>query len=119
LFVVDDTSGSRTAEDLSTEPQPTLLAQDPPPNTGGAPPSTNISKPTTQASTNVPSKPPSPPASHVESVLPQEETTEGDGQPKEMEEPTETKPLVGIFLQTAAFLLEVNALQVWWLVSQS
>jgi hypothetical protein len=111
LFVVDDTSAAEATEDHQTEPQPASSAQDPPPSTGGVP-STNISKPPTQSSTNVPSKPPSPPGSNVDSMPPQEDVTEGDAHLQEVTPPKETKPVVGIFLQTAAFLLEVNALQV-------
>lgn len=110
LFVVDDTSSA--VADTPRDVQPTPSLQDVPSSTGGAPQSTNISKPPTQSSINVQSKPQSPPTSHVESAPPQEDVAEGEAMAQQMAPPKETKPMIGIFLQTAAFLLDVNALQV-------
>ena len=105
-------------EDVPDTEQPTQ--EDIPPSNVGPPlPSSvsdmqgkqqNVAKPATQSSVNA-SKPASPPVSNAGSatvlqdepslIVAHEEIT-----------PKDTKPVVGIFLQTAAFLLEVNALQV-------
>ncbi|KAK3728400.1 hypothetical protein QZH41_017640 [Actinostola sp. cb2023] len=102
-------------EDVPDTEQPTQ--EDIPPSNVGPPLPSSVSdmqgkqvaKPATQSSVNA-SKPASPPVSNAGSatvlqdepslIVAHEEIT-----------PKDTKPVVGIFLQTAAFLLEVNALQ--------
>ncbi|XP_031552846.1 cilia- and flagella-associated protein 70-like [Actinia tenebrosa] len=72
----------------------------------------SLSKPQTQSSSfNGPSKPGSAPASAAESTTVVQENEATAEVVVEEVKPQETKSSVGIFLQTATFLLEVNALQ--------
>ena len=70
-----------------------------------------VSKPLTQSSTHVPSKQssrvPSANSSHRQSP-----TQEPEHAIPPKEKPADVKPNASVFLQTASFLLEVNALQV-------